>query len=553
MAEKLSAKTEVIKELLGQAQEIAEQVYLECRYDVFDKACKEVRDYINSLQNLKADHAKYLQTLSEIRSSKEQMEDADADMDGIRYELSTIRRRKEKYELELASIGEQLKLTGYEAVKDRLNACLSRLEQIPAEVEYSIRAAADYENQKTRCQELLDASRPQLERLAGKRDYLKENLRKELALGYTQYADLADDSLEKWEKRIEQMQSALISSTNRAGNEKEKLVANLNESFYANRGYLLDFGPNMDRIFAEDENAQYPEVHPARIEVVARYRGERVVLGKLLGYLNEEIEEIQNLIKAGDKELFEDILANTISRKIRSKINASMAWVDHMNRLMESMNTSSGLTLSLRWRSKTAEVEDQLDTRELVELLKKDAKLMTEAEFEKLSVHFRSKVEQARRNMKESTQPLSFFAIMRDTLDYRKWFEFQLFFQKSGEPKRELTNSQFGTFSGGEKAMSMYVPLFSAVVAKYQGGREDAPRIISLDEAFAGVDNRNIRDMFRLMSEFEFNFIINSQVLWGDCDTLDGLAIYQLYRPGNRKFVAVMAFTWNGRERVPRT
>src|SRR5699024_11931635 len=60
-----------------------------------------------------------------------------------------------------------------------------------------------------------------------------------------------------------------------------------------------------------------------------------------------------------------------------------------------------------------------------------------------------------------------------------------------------ISNSMFGTFSGGEKAMAMYVPLFSAVVAKYEGGRADAPRLISLDEAFAGVDNRNIRDMFR--------------------------------------------------------
>lgn len=94
--------------------------------------------------------------------------------------------------------------------------------------------------------------------------------------------------------------------------------------------------------------------------------------------------------------------------------------------------------------------------------------------------------------------------------------------------------------------MSMYVPLFSAVVAKYQGGRADAPRLISLDEAFAGVDSRNIRDMFRLMSEFEFDFIINSQVLWGDSDTLDALAIYQLIRPENAKFVSVMPYLWNG-------
>lgn len=78
-------------------------------------------------------------------------------------------------------------------------------------------------------------------------------------------------------------------------------------------------------------------------------------------------------------------------------------------------------------------------------------------------------------------------------------------------------------------------------------GRPDAPRLISLDEAFAGVDNKNIRDMFRLMTEFQFNFIINSQVLWGDCDTLDALAIYQLVRPENARFVTVMPYLWNGK------
>ena len=182
----------------------------------------------------------------------------------------------------------------------------------------------------------------------------------------------------------------------------------------------------------------------------------------------------------------------------------------------------------------------------LVELLKKDYRLMSEDEAARLSAHFRSKVAEARRNAKDSAGMVSFYQIMKDTLDYRKWFEFQLFSQKNGERQKELTNSVFGTFSGGEKAMSMYVPLFSAVVAKYQGGREDAPRLISLDEAFAGVDNKNIRDMFRLMTEFRFDFIINSQVLWGDCDTLDALAIYQLIRPGNAKFVTVMPYLWNG-------
>lgn len=213
---------------------------------------------------------------------------------------------------------------------------------------------------------------------------------------------------------------------------------------------------------------------------------------------------------------------------------------------MESMQTSSGLTLSLRWKNKRAEKEDQLDTKALVDLLQKDADIMRAEEAAQLSRHFRSKIEEARRLTDDSSNLQSFHAIMREILDYRQWFEFQLECQKTGEKKKELTNRVFFTFSGGEKAMAMYVPLFSAVVAKYAGARPDAPRLISLDEAFAGVDETNIRDMFRLMVEFGFNFMINSQILWGDYDTVPGLAIYQLIRPENVKYVTVIRYIWNG-------
>ena len=155
--------------------------------------------------------------------------------------------------------------------------------------------------------------------------------------------------------------------------------------------------------------------------------------------------------------------------------------------------------------------------------------------------------DQARKAAGDSGNLQSFHAIMREVLDYRQWFEFQLECQKTGEKRRELTDRVFFTFSGGEKAMAMYVPLFSAVVAKYEGARQDAPRLISLDEAFAGVDEMNIRDMFRLMVEFDFNFMINSQILWGDYDTVPALAIYQLVRPENAKYVTVIPYIWNGK------
>ena len=349
---------------------------------------------------------------------------------------------------------------------------------------------------------------------------MKTCFEEELFLGYAGFG-------KESEEKPEEVRRVLNADCQKM--DRNSIIQELNQVYFENRGVLNDYQPMQTELFG-DREIKEGMPSPKRIDMSARYQGAVIPFGKLLGYLEEEIQDLTDL-----------------SRKIRGKINSSISWVENMNQLMGAMNTSSGLKLSLRWRSRTAETEGQLDTKELVDLLKKDYRLMREEEAERLSMHFRSKVEEARKNARDSGGMVSFYQVMKETLDYRKWFEFQLFFQKGGEKVKELTNSMFGTFSGGEKAMAMYVPLFSAVVAKYEGGRADAPRLISLDEAFAGVDNRNIRDMFRLMAEFQFDFLINSQVLWGDCDTLDALAIYQLIRPENAKFVTVMPYLWNGK------
>ena len=274
------------------------------------------------------------------------------------------------------------------------------------------------------------------------------------------------------------------------GNKKQSdLFGNLQEIYHQNRGYLLDY---------------------------------QITLLSLFGDLDEDSLFYEKSVKRID-----------ISAKYRG---ISVTFKELIRKLTEDAESLSAL----------------LNERDR-ELLQKDAEIMREEEVESLSRHFRSKIEEARKISGETGAVQSFHATMREVLDYRKWFEFQLECQKTGEKKRELTDRVFFTFSGGEKAMSMYVPLFSAVVAKYAGANEDAPRLISLDEAFAGVDETNIRDMFRLMVEFEFNFMINSQILWGDYDTVPGLAIYQLIRPENAKFVSVIRYIWNGKKKIMTT
>ena len=40
------------------------------------------------------------------------------------------------------------------------------------------------------------------------------------------------------------------------------------------------------------------------------------------------------------------------------------------------------------------------------------------------------------------------------------------------------------------------------------------PRLVALDEAFAGVDDANIREIFGIMDSLNLDYILTSQALW---------------------------------------
>ncbi|MBQ4232911.1 MAG: TIGR02680 family protein, partial [Lachnospiraceae bacterium] len=335
--------------------------------------------------------------------------------------------------------------------------------------------------------------------------------------------------------------------------KKSDLSDKLQQVYYQNAPALVKYQVSLSRLFEDvlsnldgADAFDTDGVILTRIGIKTKYNGVEVGFNELLTCLEGDYDSLNKILGEEDRRLFEDILSDTISRKIRDKIRDSKVWVKQMNTLMESMDTSSGLKLSLRWVPKKSDTEDQLDTKELVDILQVDPELMRQEDMDKLTGHFRSRIYEARRMGEELNNTESFYKLMKDTLDYRQWYEFRLYYSKTGEKKRELTNHIFFAFSGGEKAMSMYVPLFSAVKAKYMGAKDDAPLVIALDEAFAGVDDNNIKDMFRLVIKLDFSFIMNSQSLWGDYETVPSLAIYQLLRPENAKCVSVISYVWNG-------
>lgn len=96
----------------------------------------------------------------------------------------------------------------------------------------------------------------------------------------------------------------------------------------------------------------------------------------------------------------------------------------------------------------------------------------------------------------------------------------------------------------------MYVPLFAALAAQYTAAGADAPHLMALDEAFAGVDETNIESMFALVQQLGFDYIMNSQALWGCYAAVPALNIAELYRPQNAQIVTVLRYHWDGHIRT---
>ena len=150
----------------------------------------------------------------------------------------------------------------------------------------------------------------------------------------------------------------------------------LQTAYYNHRSNLQEY----NLTFTTDDTWEELTDISARLDINARYQGTSLSFPELLECLQRDVDLQNNLLVDSDRHLFEDILVNIISKKVRIRIQNSRAWVDTMNRYMNAMNTSSGLHLNLQWKIKKAESEEEMDTRQLVEILQKDVKVVKESD-----------------------------------------------------------------------------------------------------------------------------------------------------------------------------
>ncbi len=503
----------------------------------FQQAQEEMQRYEVMLARFEGQYQQWLSAKERSRALQANLEELQEDVDYLKGELNIAERELQGCTRMIGELQSLREREDYRKLQEEIAMIIARLRDIPEEIKDKATRKGHLEGHLLTLSKQLEFDR---ERSLVCDQHLKQaevELKAELRLGFVILVPRHFE--EDWAAQA----TGEIFNLATASFDETLLTRRLQEAVYEQRTDLLDYGLSIGEAATEGAEAG------RRLEVTARLEGRVVTLYQLSKWIEQEIANNESLLDEADRELFEEIIMQTVGQKIRAKIYRAEEWVRNMNRLMAERDTTSGLTLHLQWKPKPAETEDELGTRELVDILKTDVSILSEEIFNQVTMHFRSQVQRAKTRLEEQDFRQSFHQTIQSVLDYRKWFEFKLFFQKTGETRRELTNRAFDRLSGGEKAMAMYIPLFSSVYSRYQAARPDSPRLISLDEAFAGVDDSNIRDMFQLMEHLGFDYIINSQILWGDYDTVSQLSICELVRPKNADYVTVIRYLWNGKYR----
>ncbi|TDW16534.1 uncharacterized protein (TIGR02680 family) [Breznakia blatticola] len=513
---------------------IAKLVDIEENEVVFQEKLEVMKDYETVFTRFSDLQNKYYSDFEILQTRKEMLESTQLQLDEIQGDVIRIKQDITKVEGQISILEEQLQDLGIADIQQRLETIGNRLFSIGKERDNNQLTIGDHNrnilNLNDAKNEIVEQIKQQEVKVVQYQDVLIE----ELQIGYFEHPINSFQELKAYKTEDHEKRMLLGKNT-----------AKMQDIFHNNKAPLAEYHLSNTPLQIMDG----VEGVPTRFVIDAKFAGKQVNFFKLVEILKETIEEHEKLLLDSDRQLFEDILIHTISSKVKYKINQSRRWVEQMNVYMDAMNTSSNLKLQLVWKAKKADDDEQMHVNELIKLLEIDAAIIKPSDLTKISRHFRSKINQARTIANSTESFSSFHQIMKEVMDYRSWFEFTIIYEKDLVKDKELTNNKFATFSGGEKAISMYIPLFSAVAAKFSSGKADAPSMIALDEAFAGVDDNNIESMFELIEKFNFDYIMNSQILWGDYPSVKSLNIYELHRPEGGKFVSIFRYHWNGQEK----
>ncbi len=282
------------------------------------------------------------------------------------------------------------------------------------------------------------------------------------------------------------------------------------------------------------------------VTIVYQNRPERP--DELSARLAGEIAQRRELLTAGEREILENHLQAEIAAAVQKLLQDAERQVSAINAELEKRPTSTGVRFRLQWQPLAEGTEGAPIGLEAARkrLLNTSTDLWSAEDRRVVGemLHQRIGIERSRADAMSGGSLLDQLA---RALDYRRWHRFRVQRWQDGQ-WRPLS----GPSSSGERALGLTVPLFAAVSSYYsQSGYAHAPRLVLLDEAFAGIDDAARAHCMGLIHEFDLDFVITSEREWACYAELPGVAICQLQRREGMNAVHVSRWTWDGHARRP--
>ncbi|WP_432983636.1 TIGR02680 family protein [Dactylosporangium sp. CA-233914] len=247
----------------------------------------------------------------------------------------------------------------------------------------------------------------------------------------------------------------------------------------------------------------------------------------------------EQLLTDAEQRVFEDALLGQLAGQIHRRTIEARDLVTAMDTQMRARRMSSGLTVGVGWR-----LSDDLDVeqREICKLLERDPARLGPAQLSAMRRHFAGRIKLARSAAPEKP----YRELLADVLDYRQWREFAFTLHRPGGTAEPLTRARHSQLSGGEQSVSLHLPLFAAANALFGSARPDAPRLLGLDEAFAGVDDNGRGELMSLAKQFDLDLFMTGYDLWATHPAVTGAAHYDLSHSAVHHTVSAVLLVWDG-------
>ena len=210
-----------------------------------------------------------------------------------------------------------------------------------------------------------------------------------------------------------------------------------------------------------------------------------------------------------------------------------------LNEELRARPTTTGMILRVLWKPRP---DGPAGLTEARRLLATTADVWDESDRVALGGFLQARIAEVR----DADEAGNWYDHLGEALDYRRWHRFTVERQQGG-----VWKSATGPASGGERVLAASIPLFAAASSHYRTATNPyAPRMIMLDEAFAGVDDNSRASCLGLLAEFDLDVVMTSEREWGCYAEVPGLGISQLTRFDGTDAVHVQRWQWDGKRRT---